>query len=502
MKKKNVARLLAAAMTMSMLTVGMTGCGSGNKDNSDTSAADADVQATVDNTKQDTAKPASDAADAQTEANSEADAEGEDSYTVLTDADGNVYDLGGMEIIIRDWWSPEEPNEPTNAYEEAVNEWREWCQETYNFTIRELGISEWGSVPEDFVNYATTGGNENYIFVLRTDGSLVSAMYSGLMYDLASLDCLNFNDKKWSGGVDDLFSIGDSKYAMYALTPEPRTGTYFNKRLLEEAGVNPEDLYTWQENGEWTFDKCKEVMGQVQRDLDNDGVVDVYGTTNNTGDFYKAAVFSNGGELISKDADGKFVFAADSEKTLAGLNWAQEILNDYDLVKPADAEWDYYKQAFLNGDAAFCFDNAYMAGADFKDMEDDFGFICFPKGPGASDYTNVWNNNPVVIPACYDEQKAWNLAFAYNLYTAPIPGYEDYEGWKAGYYNNFRDTESVDLSLARMVENGVVNYADVVPDLKQGDDFLWKLNKDTTAAQVAEEIKNTWQSYVDAANSK
>ena len=94
MKKKNVARLLAAAMTMSMLTVGMTGCGSGNKDNSDTSAADADVQATVDDTKQDTAKPASDAADAQTEANSEADAEGEDSYTVLTDADGPTISKG------------------------------------------------------------------------------------------------------------------------------------------------------------------------------------------------------------------------------------------------------------------------------------------------------------------------------------------------------------------------------------------------------------------------
>jgi len=53
-----------------------------------------------------------------------------------------------------------------------------------------------------------------------------------------------------------------------------------------------------------------------------------------------------------------------------------------------------------------------------------------------------------------------------------------------------------------MVENGVVNYAEVIPDLKQGDDFLWKLNKDTTAAQVAGEIKNTWQSYVDNANSK
>lgn len=205
---------------------------------------------------------------------------------------------------------------------------------------------------------------------------------------------------------------------------------------------------------------------------------------------------------MSKGADGKYAFAADSEKTLAGLNWAQEILNNYDLVKPEGAEWDYYKQAFLNGDAVFCFDFAFIAGQDFKDMEDDFGFICFPKGPGASDYTNVWSNNPVVIPACYDKQKAWNLAFAYNLYTSEIPGFEDYEGWKPGYYNSFRDTESVDLTLARMVKNGVLNYADVIPNLDQGNDFLWKLSKDLTAAQAAEQIKNTWQSYIDNANSK
>lgn len=496
MKRKSVTKLFAAVMTMTMLTASLTGCGGSGNSADNNAAANTDAPAPAADTAQ-----SEQSADTQTQAGSEAAAE-DDGYTILTDADGNVYDLGGMEIIIRDWWSPEEAAEPTNAYEEARDEWREWCQETYNFTIRELGISEWASVPEDFVNYATTGGDENYIFVLRSDGSLVSAMYSGLMYDLASLDCLDFNEDKWSGGVDELFSIGDSKYAMYALTPEPRVGTYFNKRLLEEAGIDPDDLYKWQESGEWTFDKCKEVMGQVQRDIDNDGVIDIYGTTNNTGEFYKTALFANGGELVSKDADGKFVFAADNEKTLTGLNWAQEILNDYEFVKPEDAEWDYYKQAFLSGDAVFCFDHAYMAGQDFKDMEDDFGFICFPKGPGASDYTNVWSNNPVVIPGCYDEQKAWNLAFAYNLYTAPVPGFEDYEGWKAGYYNNFRDTDAIDLTLTRMIENGVVNFADVIPNLDQGNDFLWKLNKETTAAQAAEEIKNTWQSYIDDANSK
>lgn len=376
------------------------------------------------------------------------------------------------------------------------------AEETYNFKIRELGISSYDSAPEDFVNYATTGGDENYIFQLHSDGSLVSAMYSGLMADLSKVDCLDFSDKKWQGGVDDRFSIGDSIYAMYALTPEPRTGTFFNKRLLEDAGINPGDLYEWQENGEWTFDKCREVMAQVQRDTDNDGVIDIYGTTNDKEAFFTEAVFSNGGQIVSKGADGKYVLEVDSEKTLAGLNWAQELLDDFDLVKPEDANWDYYKQAFMNGDAVFCFDRAYMAGQDFKDMEDDFGFICYPKGSGASDYTNVWSNNPVVIPACYDDEKVWKLAFAYNLYTAEIPGYEDYDGWKSGYYNNFRDTESVDLTLARMVENGVLNYADVIPNLKQGEDYIWKLDADLTPAQVTEEILNAWQSFIDEVNSK
>lgn len=39
-------------------------------------------------------------------------AEDEGGYTVLTDADGNVYDLGGMEIIIRDCYSPADGSVP------------------------------------------------------------------------------------------------------------------------------------------------------------------------------------------------------------------------------------------------------------------------------------------------------------------------------------------------------------------------------------------------------
>ena len=76
-------------------------------------------------------------------------------YTVLRDENGNVYDLGGMEIIIRDWWSGGVEVEPTNAYEEAREEYHDWLEETYNFTIKEMAISDWGSVPDDFAEYVT-----------------------------------------------------------------------------------------------------------------------------------------------------------------------------------------------------------------------------------------------------------------------------------------------------------------------------------------------------------
>lgn len=247
--KRKMTRVIAMAMA-AITAVGFAGCGSQDDTTQGTTAGTTEGT-TASAAGEDVTEPATEEADA---------------YTVLTDENGEVYDLGGMEIIIRDWWSSSEETEPENAYEEAQQEYRDWIQETYNFTIKEMAISDWGSTPEDFLNYATTGGDENYIFTLRQGAELVAAMNSGLMYDLSTLDCLDFSEEKWRSGIHELMSKDGAIYGMRGIDPEPRGGMYFNKRLLEEAGVNPEDLYTWQENGEWTWDKFEEVCAQVQRD--------------------------------------------------------------------------------------------------------------------------------------------------------------------------------------------------------------------------------------------
>lgn len=491
MKSKLVKKLVAASLVTAM-AVGVTGCGgeapANNATNESSVAASAEQPAEV---------PASSDAQASTEAPAEEEL---GQYTVITGADGNPIDLGGMEIIIRDWWTSPEEKEPTNAYEEARDEYRAWIQETYNFTIKEMAISDWGSTPEDFLNYATTGGDENYVFTLRQGSELTAAMNSGLMYDLSTLDCLDFSEEKWGSGIHEFMSKNGSIYGMRGIDPEARGGMYFNKRLLEEAGLTDEYIYELQENGEWTWDKFEEICAQVQADTDNDGVIDRYAMVNFGSTFYGSAVASNGGDFIAMGDDGKYYNDLESEETIEALNWALDMLTTYDYPQPEGSNWDYWKEGFINGSGCFIAGEAYQAGQDWVNMEDDFGFVCFPKGPAMDDYTNTYNDNPYVIPACYDDEKAWKIAFAYNLYTEPIPGYEDYNGALSGYYDAFRDTESVDLTIDRLMNNGRITYHTMIPNLDLGPDIIWGISKDNTPAQAAEAIRNTWAAYLEEAN--
>ena len=424
-----------------------------------------------------------------------------DPYEIKTDANGNKIDLGGMNIIIRDWWTSPDPKEPQNAFEEAQLEWREWVQSTYNFTITQQAISTWGTVPQDYLDYVSTGGDEtNYIFVLRTGAEFAQAMNAGLMYDLATLDCLDFTEAKWASEVHVSNAKGNKIYAMSAESIEPKQGLYFNKRLLTEAGINPDDIYKWQEDGSWTWEKFEELCEQILKDTDGDGTIDRYPMVNFASTFYDCAVFSNNADYIGKDADGKYVNKVESNETLQALNWAVEMLAKYDYPQPEGASWDYWVDGFKTGMGAFIAGETYQAGGTWADMEDDFGFVCFPKGPNASDYCNILNDNPFVIPACYDADRAWKIAFAYDQWSQPVPGFEDYNGRTESFYNAFRDTESVDLTIARLNTNGRHTYHYNIPSLNLGPDLIWGMNRDNTPAQKAEAIRDTWAAYIEEAN--
>lgn len=412
-----------------------------------------------------------------------------------------VMDLGGMEIIIGDWWTSADVKEPSNALEEATLEYREMIQEKYKFTMKQVAVSDWNGMQELFTTSVMAEDPAAQVFLLGQSWT-AQPLANGLIYDLGTLEALDFTDSKWIPNVKETMTFGDSVYGMAAGKAEPKLGVYFNKRLFEEAGLDPNLPYDLQASGEWTWEKFEEICKQLTIDNNNDGQIDTYAMASFSVDLYRAAVTSNNAKFIGKEADGKFTNATSDPNFLEAMQWATGLIEKgYEMPTPADANWDWFSSAFLDAKAAMRFAEEYVSG-QLKDMQDDYGFVMIPKGPKSTDYSVYFGDNVAVIPSCYDKETAEKIAFAYNLWTEPTPGYEDADAWKDNYYPKYRDERAVDETLTMMYDTAKENndFLALVYGTSYGD-FTYNLYAlANTPAEKIEEMAGTWQALIDDAN--
>lgn len=411
-------------------------------------------------------------------------------------------DLGGMEIIIADWWSSGEESEPTTAEEEATQEYRRMIQEKYNFTIVQKSIGGWGDHQETFTLSTMANAPVAQIFVM--DQSFVAKpLANNLFYDLSTLECFDFTESKWNDAMIDLMTQGDAIYGMATGKSEPRLGVFWNKRLFEEAGLDPNLPYDLQASGEWTWSKFEELCQKLTIDKNNDGTIDTYALASFSVDMFKAAAVCNNAEFIGIDENGLYYNATGTPEFLAAMQWGVSLIeNGYEMPTPADAEWDWFIPAFHDAKVAMTFADEYKVGT-WADMEDDFGFVMAPAGPSGQSRT-IFADNIVVMPACLDEETANKVAFAYNLYTNPTPGYEDEDNWMNAFYSRFRDERAVEETLAMMYEEGrgVAWYLPLVFGTSYGDICYNIYALANTPAEKIEEIASTWESLLYDANNK
>jgi multiple sugar transport system substrate-binding protein len=412
-----------------------------------------------------------------------------------------VMDLGGMEIIIGDWWTSAEPAEPKNALEEDTLAYRQMIQEKYNFTMKQVAVTDWGGMQELFTTSTMAEDPAAQVFILAPDW-VSQPLANGLIYDLGTLESLDFTESKWISNVTDKMTFGDSIYGMNSGKAEPKLGIYWNKRLFKEAGIDPELPYNLQASGEWTWQKFEELCAKLTIDSNNDGQIDSYAMASFSVDFFRGAVTSNNARFIGKDDKGVFNNATTEPNFLEAMQWAVGLIEKgYEMPVPTDANWDWFISAFHDAKVAMTFAETYKTGT-WGDMEDDWGFVLVPKGPKSSGYSVYFGDNVAVIPSCYDKETAEKIAFAYNLWTEPTPGYEDQDSWRDTYYPRFRDERAVDETLAMMYDGAIENndYLSLVYGTSYGD-FAWDLYALTkTPAEKVEEVQGTWQSLIEDAN--
>jgi len=413
-----------------------------------------------------------------------------------------VYDFKGMEIIIGDWWS--DPTAPAaSKSQEDERAWRQWTQDTYNVKISQAAVSGWGSNPQFVSNFCITGGDENYVLII--DGrSAIKGVRANLFYDLSTIKSVNYKDaSKYDQGCIAKLQKGDSYYAFNWGKPEPKNGLFFNKRILQENGYDPDLPYDLQASGKWTWETFEDMCKKMTRDTDNDGVIDQYAMSSFNSEFSYAALDSNGASIIGRDANGKYYNNAGSEKSMEAWNWIQHMFMTYQLPQAEGANWDYFYTAFMNGETAFLADQEYNAQPNgrFSSMTDDWGFVCFPLGPsGNGVYKTIHDTNMCIIPSCYDADRAEKIAKAVDLWLEPTPGYDGPDAWKEGYYAGFRDSRAVDETLELMAATPNPRFDTLITGLNQGD-IIWNLcGGFGTAQELYENCYNVWDGLLKDVN--
>jgi len=372
-------------------------------------------------------------------------------------------------------------------------------------------MGDWNSAPNDFVEYVQTGGDSNnYIFVERNAAPMLQAFLSDMCVDFNSLDCIDLSEDKYQiNKAHEMNSLGDKVFGIAAGYVQPKHGLFFNKQVLKDAGIEPDQIYDWQKNGEWTWDKFDEVCSKVHRDTDGDGVADIFGLTTNEGAEYEAWLESDGGAIIKKDANGKFYNALEDADTMKAFEKYVELMGKYDNHDPEDVQWDYYKQEFLSGKVAFLGEEYYAgtAGNYLEPAEFEIGFVMYPKGPDVEFNRSVFNDNFYCIPGCYDADRAWKLAFALDLWLTQPNGYEDFNGQyanaRAGIFDERAVTETVNFMTDP--KNGFHRYRNLIPTICENNtaagDLGWP-NWYSTPSSAIEGVKESWQAYIDEANAK
>ena len=292
---------------------------------------------------------------------------------------------------------------------------------------------------------------------------------------------------------------------MNAGKAEPKLGVFWNKRLFQDAGLDPDHLYNLQASGEWTWEAFEEVCNTLTRDTNSDGITDQYATVSFSVDLFRGAIASNDARYVGKNPDGTYYNGMTDPNFLEAIQWAVGLIDKgYEMPAPPDSNWDWFGPAFTDGKVAIRVAEEYNSGGALASMEDDFGFVLFPKGPKSGNKHAVYfSDNVGVIPSCYDKETAEKIAFAYNLWTDPVPGYEDSDAWKDSYYTKFRDERAVDETLAMMFDEAVENndYSAYIGGLDLGPTFIWNVyGRDATPAQKVEESQGAVQSLIDEAN--
>lgn len=416
--KKAMAVLMAATMVLSV-----AGCGgSGDNDNGN----QGDVETGSQNAGSDQADVQDDgagnAADSQGGA-SEEDAE---------------YDFGGRVFRIGSYYDMT-PDPQSNAVNAALSERIAYVEEHYNCTIEFVDLGE--DYVDDYTTSVLAGDPVCDVGYAITTTVLPTLIDGGIAYPISDLGVIDFSSYKWRQDVVEAGYYKGKNYTLGINDPEIRYGIFWNKTLFDEYGLP--DLYELYENDEWNWDKFKEIAQMANVDKDNDGTIDIYGF-NARADLGWCYLYSNEAYIAAKTDTGMTVDLNDS-RIIEALTAYQDFTTtvDYRPINWEVDDWDSLILSFVNGNSMMCLEEfwisyMYLSPVNGTAMADDWGWVPFPKGASAEEYSCYGKENGcrIILNGVDNPEE---VALVYDLITDIADSDEEWDNLLEDQLENWCD---------------------------------------------------------------
>ena len=334
--------------------------------------------------------------------------------------------------------------ETGDAFNDAIYNRNLRVSEKFNITMEE---NYTGSV--NLIKNSVTAGTGDVGFGYVLFYNCMSLISQNYVKPISDMPVFDLSKPYWDRGSQETLTMGGKLYYGHCDISfdhyEGMALLFYNGTLLDDNSITetPYELYT---SGKWTLDAMYNMMTQVVRDENGDGVMDpahdIFGWAGREFE-YLPSLYSSNLRLINYDtATETYTMNLVDDGIMAVGDMLNKIINDKSIALPGRN--DETRNLFKEGGVLF-YRRLMGDFRNLRDTEDDYGIISYPSIEENTDGM-VYIQNPftIMIPSdCANDERLATLieALAADTYDNVLDIYID----KAVIGKGARDLESANL---------------------------------------------------------
>ena len=367
MKKKFLALTLSASMLMSMAA-----CGGEAPDQN-----------------QDTPTPVPTTSGSETTPEPTKAEEGDTTPTeeAPTPTEEPKLDFGGRTVRIGSYYDMT-PDPSKDTFSKAFSDRIKFVEDNYNCKIEFINVGDYMS---SYVTSVLAGDPSCDMGYMLTYKMLPALIEGGILYPISDLNVVDFDQPWYLKSSTEASTYKGKVYGMGMVNADVQYGIFWNKTLFKQ--YNLPDLYELYENGEWTWEKFKEIAIAGNVDVDGDGEYDIHGF-NQRENLIWSFMSSNGADAVKKTDTG-VELALSSKEAQEALEAYADFMQNVPHLKGWLGDWQSQIWSFRDGQSMMCYEAWWISYGYLNPdengeggMQGEWGFVPFPKGPSATGYAS------------------------------------------------------------------------------------------------------------------